>query len=249
MKPRKSYPILVGFAGAFRRSELVALTFAAVQFTYDGVVVTLPRSKTDQEGAGATKGIPYGSTPATCPIRALRAWLDAADIAEGPIFRPINRWGQIQPKPLTGHAVAEVVKQLAERAGYDPASFSGHSLRAGLATAAYRWRKTYGAMSVSEAQRLKELEKENARLKRLLAERMLEVDALKDLLGKKHECHATTGGGARPGDAWLVGAVCLRAGATPARELPRRLEYQTPSEFKRAWLEAQANQQDSHIPT
>jgi site-specific recombinase XerD len=128
--------ILVGFAGAFRRSELVALTVAMVQFTNDGLIVRLSHSKTDQEGLGEAKGIPYGSTPATCPVRALRAWLDVAGIAEGPIFRPINRWGQIQPKPLTGHAVAELVKQLAERAGYDPATFSGHSLRAGLATAA-----------------------------------------------------------------------------------------------------------------
>jgi hypothetical protein len=105
-------------------------------FSADGLIVKLPHSKTDQEGVCETKGIPYGSTPATCPARALRAWLDVAGIAEGAIFRPINRWGQLQPKPLTGHAVAELVKQLAERAGYDPAMFSGHSLRAGLATAA-----------------------------------------------------------------------------------------------------------------
>src|SRR5262245_53497735 len=128
--------ILVGFAGAFRRSELVALTAADVQFTNDGLIVKLPHSKTDQARVGETKGIPYGSTPTTCPVRALRAWLDAAGIAEGPIFRPINRWRQLQPKALTGHAVAELVKQLAERAGYDGATFSGHSLRAGLATAA-----------------------------------------------------------------------------------------------------------------
>ena len=128
--------ILIGFAGAFRRSELVGLTVATVQFTNDGVVIKLPHSKTDQEGTGETKGIPYGSMPATCPVRALRAWLDAASIVAGPIFRPINRWGQIQAKPLTGHAVAELIKQLAESAGYDPAAFSGHSLRAGLATAA-----------------------------------------------------------------------------------------------------------------
>jgi len=128
--------ILLGFAGAFRRSELVGLTVATVQFTSDGLVVRLAHSKTDQEGQGESKGIPYGSTPATCPVRALRAWLDAAGIAAGPIFRPINRWGQIQATPLTGHAVAELVKQLAERAGYDRAAFSGHSLRAGLATAA-----------------------------------------------------------------------------------------------------------------
>src|SRR6185295_17201361 len=128
--------ILIGFAGAFRRSELVALTVADVQFTHDGLVVRLHHSKTDQEGVGATKGIPYGSTPATCPVRTLRAWLDAAGIAEGPIFRPINRWGQLGPRALSGHAVAAIVKQLAAHAGYDPAAFSGHSLRAGLATAA-----------------------------------------------------------------------------------------------------------------
>src|SRR5262245_5115802 len=127
--------ILVGFAGAFRRSELVALTVAAVQFTNDGLVVKLQHSKTDQEGMGETKGIPYGSTPATCPVRALRAWLDAAGIVAGPIFRPINRWSQVRPRRLTDHAVAVIVKQLAARAGYDPAAFSGHSLRAGLATA------------------------------------------------------------------------------------------------------------------
>ncbi len=72
--------ILLGFAGAFRRSELVMLTVADVQFTNDGLIVKLQRSKTDQEGAGDTKGIPYGSTPATCPVRALRAWLDATGI-------------------------------------------------------------------------------------------------------------------------------------------------------------------------
>ena len=82
----------------------------------------------------------------------------------------------------------------------------------------YRWRKTYGGMSVNEAQRLKELEKENARLKRLLAERMLEVDALKKFLEKKHEHHGTTGCGTCPGDAWRVGAARLCTRAAPARE-------------------------------
>jgi len=121
---------LLGCDGAFRRSELVGLTVATVQFTNDGVVIKLPHSKTDQEGMGETKGIPYGSTPATCPVRALRAWLDAAGIVAGPIFRPINRWGQIQAKPLTGYAVAELFTQLTERVGYDRAAFSSHSLHA-----------------------------------------------------------------------------------------------------------------------
>jgi putative transposase len=83
----------------------------------------------------------------------------------------------------------------------------------------YRWRKTYGGMPVSEAQRLKELEKENTRLKRLLAERMLELDALKELLEKKHEHQGTTRGGALPCDAPCLRATCLRAGAAPARNV------------------------------
>src|SRR3954454_24010011 len=84
----------------------------------------------------------------------------------------------------------------------------------------YRWRKTYGGMSVNEAQHLKELEKENARLKRLLADRMLEVDALKEFLGKRDEHRTTTGSGALPWQAGRVGAARLRARATAARQLP-----------------------------
>jgi site-specific recombinase XerD len=128
--------LLLGFAGAFRRSELVALDIADVSFTADGLIVRLPRSKTDQEGQGATKGIPYGSNPTTCPVRVLRAWLEAGGVTCGPIFRPITRHGHIQPRRLSAYAVALVVKRAAAAAGLDPAAFSGHSLRAGLATAA-----------------------------------------------------------------------------------------------------------------
>jgi site-specific recombinase XerD len=128
--------LLLGFAGAFRRAELVALDVADVSFTADGLIVRLQRSKTDQEGQGATKGIPYGSTPATCPVRALRAWLDAGGVTCGPIFRPITRHSHIQTTRLSAYAVALVVKRAAATAGLDPAAFSGHSLRAGLATAA-----------------------------------------------------------------------------------------------------------------
>lgn len=128
--------LLLGFAGAFRRSELVGLDVSDIEETDDGLVVHLRRSKTDQEGAGRKIGIPYGSDPATCPVRALRAWLEASGIAEGPLFRPVNRHGQVGDRRLSDKAVALIVKRAAEAAGYDPARFSGHSLRAGLATAA-----------------------------------------------------------------------------------------------------------------
>lgn len=129
--------LLLGFAGAFRRSELARLTVADLEFVSEGVIVTLRRSKTDQEGAGAVKGIPYGANPATCPVRALRAWLDASGITAGPLFRSVWKGGRrLRPRALPDRAIAEVVKRAAAAAGYDPARFSGHSLRAGLATAA-----------------------------------------------------------------------------------------------------------------
>jgi integrase len=78
--------LVVGFAGAFRRSELVALDVADVEKTDDGLVVQIRRSKTDQEGQGASVGLPFGSDPHTCSVRTLRAWLDAAGIVDGPIF-------------------------------------------------------------------------------------------------------------------------------------------------------------------
>jgi hypothetical protein len=81
--------LLVGFAGAFRRSELVALNADDVQITSDGLVITLRRSKTDQEGEGRKVGIPYGSNLETCPVRALRAWQEASTIEAGPLFRKL----------------------------------------------------------------------------------------------------------------------------------------------------------------
>jgi site-specific recombinase XerD len=128
--------LLLGFAGAFRRSELVSLDVTDIRFTSEGAVVTLRRSKTDQEAQGRTIGIPYGSQPATCPIRQLQAWLDASGVTDGPIFRPINRHGQLQPSRLSDKAVALIVKRSAQAAGLEPARYGGHSLRAGMATSA-----------------------------------------------------------------------------------------------------------------
>lgn len=128
--------LLVGFAGAFRRSELVALNAEDIEETAGGVVITARRGKTDQEGEGRKIGIPPGADPDTCPVKALREWLRAAQIERGPVFRAMNRHGRILPGRLSAEAVAIVVKRCVKKLGYEPGAFAGHSLRAGLATAA-----------------------------------------------------------------------------------------------------------------
>jgi len=108
-----------------------------VTFTEEGAVVLLRRSKTDQEGEGRKIGIPFGSTPQTCPVRSLRAWLEASGVMSGPLFQYVDRWGHVRPnRRLAPNAVGYIVKKHAELAGLDPASYAGHSLRAGLATQA-----------------------------------------------------------------------------------------------------------------
>jgi len=128
--------LLLGFAGAFRRSEVVGLDVADLDFNRDGLTVNLRRSKTDQDGQGRKIGIPYGSNPVTCPVRVVQAWLDQAGVTEGPVFRSVNRHGKLQPFRLGAGNVATIVKKLAQRVGLDPAKYAGHSLRAGHATSA-----------------------------------------------------------------------------------------------------------------
>ena len=127
--------ILIGFAGAFRRSELVAINCADVEQVTQGIVVTVRRGKTDQEGRGRKIGIPY-ARGAVCPVEALDAWLTATGIAEGHVFRPVSRHGHVAGRPLSAEAVALVVKARAAAVGLDPTKYAGHSLRAGLATSA-----------------------------------------------------------------------------------------------------------------
>jgi integrase len=126
---------LVGFASALRRAELVSLNVEDVVPGPDGLTITLRRSKTDQEGAGRVIGVPFGSAPAVCPVRALAAWLTAAGITEGAIFRGVSRHGALLGR-LSGRGVARVVQRGAAAVGLEAATFGGHSLRAGLTTAA-----------------------------------------------------------------------------------------------------------------
>ncbi len=127
--------VLLGFAAALRRSELVGLDTEDINDTSDGLVVTIRRSKVDQEGQGHKIGVPYGSNPETCPVRALRAWLSCSGIETGPLFRATNH-GRVLDARLSGRSVALVIKRSAKTAGYDPTHFAGHSLRAGLVTSA-----------------------------------------------------------------------------------------------------------------
>ena len=99
-------------------------------------VINIRSSKSDQEGKGTEIGIPFGRRAETCPVGLLKAWLKFAGIKKGPIFRPIAKSGEIGPERLGDQAVALIVKRTVGHTGFSPEDFSGHSLRAGLATSA-----------------------------------------------------------------------------------------------------------------
>jgi len=128
--------LLLGFAGGFRRSELVGLDWEDIEFTAEGAIVTIRRSKTDPEGQGRRLGIPHGRNATTCPVRALRAWSAAAGKADGAVFLPLDRHGKLGARRLSDRAVARIVKRSLPEDRYNPADYAGHSLRAGLATCA-----------------------------------------------------------------------------------------------------------------
>jgi integrase len=123
------------FAGALRRSELVSLDVGDIEHVRQGIVLILRKSKTDQDGQGRKIGIPHGRGR-WCPVVALDGWLTTSEITEGAIFRPVDRHGRMHAARLSGEGVALVVRERTAAAGFDPALYSGHSLRAGLATSA-----------------------------------------------------------------------------------------------------------------
>lgn len=127
--------LLLGFAGGFRRSELVGLDAADLETVRQGMIVTLRRSKTDQEGHGRQIGIPLGRTR-HCPVAAVGKWLNIAHITDGPIFRSVDRHGHVSPNRLSGEAVCGIVRERLSASGIDTTGYSGHSLRAGFVTSA-----------------------------------------------------------------------------------------------------------------
>lgn len=128
--------ILMGFAGAFRRSELAALRREDVEERPDGLLVTIPESKTDQEGTGQQVAIRRVGGE-YCPAGALKTWMEAAGIDSGPLFRGVRQDGRLRPNAVTGKTVGTVVRDAAERCGLpDTDRITGHSLRAGHITQA-----------------------------------------------------------------------------------------------------------------
>ena len=114
--------LLIGFAGGFRRSELVAIDIDDVEFVPEGVKIFVKKSKTDQSGEGMTKGIPYFSSASYCPVVSLKNWIEEGKIITGKIF------------DMSDKNVALIIKKYAEIAGFDKKKYSGHSLRSGFAT-------------------------------------------------------------------------------------------------------------------
>ena len=133
--------LLLGFAGALRRSELVAIDVGHLRTTPNGLRLMIPRSKTDGEGAGEEIGIARGSQAETCPVRAVRAWLRAAMIADGPVFRRVTQWGIVGRKRLHPDAVRQILRRRAAAAGIQGnvlEPVTPHGMRAGFITTAYR---------------------------------------------------------------------------------------------------------------
>lgn len=135
--------LLVGFAGAFRRSEITGMTVENLEFCDEGVVIFLDRSKTDQEGVGSEVCIPFGKDPALCAVLALQAWLRAAKIDSGPVFRSISKSGTVGGSAMSEESIRLILAKAVERSGLaSTGRISPHSLRAGFCTAAAMAGKT-----------------------------------------------------------------------------------------------------------
>jgi hypothetical protein len=124
--------LALGFASTFRRSELVALEVERLTEIPDGSGVRIRRSKTDQSGEGHEIAIACGYR--LRPVETVQAWRAAAEISSGPLFRQALKGGRLQSAPLSAFSAAQIAKRYAVRARLDPATYSGHSLRAGFLT-------------------------------------------------------------------------------------------------------------------
>jgi integrase len=135
-KLRNKTLILVGFGGGFRRTELISINYEDLEFVDEGVKITLRKSKTDQNGEGMIKGLPYFTNETYCPVTNLKNWLKLSKIKTGPIFRRFAKGSVLTNHRLTDQSVVLVIKDCLKLAGIENHNYSGHSLRSGFATVA-----------------------------------------------------------------------------------------------------------------
>ena len=128
--------ILIGFSGGFRRNEIVSLDYDDLDFVPEGVKINLKRSKTDQFGEGALKGLPYFDNSKYCPVVSVQKYLEKSNISSGALFRRFNKGSILSKNRLTDQTVAILIKKYLKLAGIDSKNYSGHSLRSGFATSA-----------------------------------------------------------------------------------------------------------------
>lgn len=169
--------LLFGFAGAFRRSELVALNTWNLEEREEGLTVTIEKSKTDQEAEGQVIAILRQPESPYCPVQALQDWLIVAEIERGPLFRRMYRGGKVGQSRLSAQSVALVVKEYASRAGLDWERYAGHSLRSGFLTSAAKNRASVFKMADQSRHKSLDVLREYVR-----AEELFESNAGEDLL-------------------------------------------------------------------
>ncbi len=135
-KSRDRSIILIGFAGGFRRNEIVSLDYDDLDFVSEGLKINIKRSKTDQFGEGSVKGLPYFDNVQYCPVLSIQKWIEVTKINTGPLFRRFKKGLKLSEKRLTDQTVALLIKEYLQLAGIDSKNYSGHSLRSGFATTA-----------------------------------------------------------------------------------------------------------------
>ncbi len=135
-KLRDQSIILIGFSGGFRRNEIVSLDFDDLDFVYEGLKITVRKSKTDQFGEGTIKALPYFDNSMYCPVNTVKRWINVSKINKGPLFRRFSKGCKLTKARLSDQSVALIIKEYLNKVGIDSANYSGHSLRSGFATSA-----------------------------------------------------------------------------------------------------------------
>ena len=135
-KLRNKTLLLIGFAGGFRRNEIVSLDLEDIEFVFEGVKITVKKSKTDQFGEGMVKGIPRFVDSLYCPVTTLQRWINISKIRSGPLFRRFSKGSKLSINRLTDQSIALIIKSYLIKAGINSDNYSGHSLRSGFATSA-----------------------------------------------------------------------------------------------------------------